>query len=229
MNTHHKKSIPFNDIRDTTFKTRKDIGFSERESWREATASFDDHTLKIQGHPVMEDWEDSYMRELADIAASGGGIVLEVGYGMGISARYIQRHQVSEHLIIEANMDVFRELQVFAEDAPQSVIPLYGFWEDITSQIPSGSISGILFDTYPLCEEDHVNHFPFFKEAFRLLRPDGVLTYYSDEISDYSPQHRAVLAEAGFTNIDKRVCHLDTPPDCTYWKSETMLAPIIRK
>lgn len=220
----------FDDIRDETVRTRRDIGFHERNSWRDAPAIFSDHTLTIQGHPVMEDWEDGYMEALARIAAMNGGTVLEIGYGMGISGRYIQSHKIKEHLVIEANRDVYQELLSFARGAKCSVRALFGFWEDITSRLRDGSIDGILFDTYPLTEEDiHANHFPFFKEAYRLLAPGGVLTYYSDEIDSFSPLHRTYLAEAGFSDIALEVCPVAPPADCRYWKSRTIVAPIIRK
>jgi guanidinoacetate N-methyltransferase len=218
----------FGDVRDLTRDIRIDIGFPEREAWRHAPAYFDEHTLMIEGHPVMEDWEDGYMHVLADIAASQGGTVLEVGFGMGISARHIQSRGVDKHLIIEANEEVYAQLEMFAQDHP-SVVPLLGFWEEVVETLPSDSVDGILFDTYPLAEEDiHRNHFPFFTEAARLLKPDGVLTYYSDEIDSYSDAHLAALRAAGFSRIDQSLCRVSPPSDCEYWKSRTLLAPIVR-
>lgn len=221
----------FQDVRSETHENRVRIGFLPAyEMWKDIPAVFSEHDLTISGHPVMEDWEDNYMKELAAAACSRGGRVLEVGFGMGISAGYIQSHDIAEHVIIEANRDVFERLMVFAKDAPRAVLPLFGFWQDVTKQIPSGSISGILFDTYPLCEEEiHQNHFGFFHEAFRLLRPGGILTYYSDEISDFSPEHARKLREAGFRNIQKNICRVDPPDDCAYWKSKTIVVPIVTK
>lgn len=224
-----KNHAIFTDARAQTLASRLSIGFSPQEAWREAPAHFSDHTLVIDGHPVMEDWEDGYMRMLAQVAASGRGTVLEVGFGMGISAGYIQSAGVDRHIIIEANRDVYRKLEAFAAEHP-SVTPLFGFWEEAASTLPSGSINGILFDTYPLTEADiHRNHFPFFKEAHRLLTPDGTLTYYSDEIDDYSTEHLEALTSAGFTRIGKSLCEVVPPEGCAYWTSRTLLAPVIQK
>ncbi len=63
-----------------------EVGFYEPDSWKAAPATVDEHSLKILGHPVMEDWERPYMQELARIATLNGGRVLEIGFGMGISA-----------------------------------------------------------------------------------------------------------------------------------------------
>jgi guanidinoacetate N-methyltransferase len=221
----------FGDVRDVTYQTRCEIGFaSDFHVWEDAPASFSSDELVIQGHPVMERWEESYMEELAAIASAQGGTVLEVGFGMGISAEFIQTHAIDTHIIIEANKDVFKTLEMFATESSRPIVPLLGFWEEVSHALPDGSISGILFDTYPLSEKDiHKNHFMFFKEAYRLLRTGGVLTYYSDEIDDFSTQHMAELQAAGFKNIEKKICTVTPPQSCQYWKSNLILAPIITK
>lgn len=221
----------FNDARSTTYRTRCDIGFlSDIYAWRDEHAHITDTELVINGHPVMERWEENYMRDLADIATRNGGVILEVGFGMGISAQFVQSHAIEKHMIIEANTDVFRTLVQFSTQSRHPVVALHGFWQDVTKTLQSESIDGILFDTYPLTvDEIHQNHFSFFTEAFRLLRPGGVLTYYSDEILDFSKQHLEKLNDAGFTHIEKQVCSVRPPHDCQYWTSNTILAPIVTK
>lgn len=221
----------FNDIRSITHQSRCEIGFlSDFHLWKDEKATFTKNELIINGHPVMERWEKEYMGELAAIASRNGGTVLEIGFGMGISAEFIQSYAIDKHLIIEANTDVFGMLKQFARESARPIEPLHGFWQDITKTLPDGSISGILFDTYPLTEEEiHQNHFTFFDEAYRLLKPGGVLTYYSDEIDDFSPQHLAKLKHAGFESPEKKICKVTPPQNCQYWKSNTILAPIITK
>ena len=227
----YNSALVFKDVRRITFESRVKIGFSPEDSWRDAEATFDAHTLTIQGHPVMEDWDDTYMQELALIASMRKGAVLEVGYGMGISARYIQKNNPERHIIIEANRSVFERLCAATRKTTTTVEPLFGFWQDVTKEvIPDGSLSGILFDTYPMHKEEiHQNHFSFFTEAYRMLKLGGVLTYYSDEIKDFSPAHMKLLMDAGFTHIDKKICKVSPPKGCLYWKSNTIVAPIITK
>lgn len=222
---------PFEDIRRDSHRSRIAIGFAQYpQTWQDAPALFSEHTLTINNHPVMEDWEQEYMQALAAIACTDGGTILEVGFGMGISATYVQSHPINDHIIIEANRDVFHRLTSFARQAQHPTTPLLGFWQDVTPALADQSIDGILFDTYPLSpEEIHKNHFSFFAEAFRLLRPGGILTYYSDEISDFSNEHIQALHHAGFTSIDKKVCQVTPPQECLYWKSDTIVAPIIIK
>lgn len=216
-----------------TVASRTTIGFPGRAEWCASDAVYTDDTLRIAGHPVMEAWETSYMHRLARIVTGGGGRILEVGYGMGISASAVLSHpEVTSYTVIDCHPDVAaRALDRLRSDiAAGRASVIVGFWEDVTAKLRSESFDGILFDTYPLTvEEVHRNHFPFFPEAHRLLRPGGVLTYYSDEETGFSEQHLQALHDAGFHEPSMEVCRLDTPPECEYWRAETMIAPIVRK
>jgi hypothetical protein len=46
---------------------------------------------------VMMDWEHSLMSASAVYVCEGGGDILEIGFGMGISAGYIQSQSISSH------------------------------------------------------------------------------------------------------------------------------------
>lgn len=218
-----------------TTRTRVAIGFpDEPRQWNCAPAAYDEHTLRIAGQPVMEDWEAGYMAALARIATSQGGRVLELGYGLGLSAAAIQTADIERHVVIECHPDVLVRCLRDQRDALNAgrLHVLSGFWDDVTPLLASASFDGILFDTYPLSQDElHRNHFPFFREAHRLLRPGGILTYYSDEATDFSPAHRAELLAAGFEDADLagEVCAVSPPADCQYWRAPTLLAPIVRK
>jgi guanidinoacetate N-methyltransferase len=218
-----------------TLNSRLDIGFpAEIEEWKNGAAMYDEHSLKINGHPVMEDWELGYMKDLAEIATTHPGQILEVGYGMGLSARAIQSRKPNLHIIIDCNADVIKRAEEDLGDLVDSskVQLLEGFWQDVTPSLADESLDGILFDTYPLKKEEiHKNHFWFFEEAHRLLKPGGILTYYSDEVTEFSPEHMAKLEEAGFNpeNIRLKVCTVKPPEDCEYWQHNTIVAPIVTK
>lgn len=49
---------------------------------------------------VMMDWEDPLMSASAAYICEGGGDILEIGFGMGISAGYIQQHTINTHTTI---------------------------------------------------------------------------------------------------------------------------------
>ena len=199
------------------------------ERWKQAPAEFADGKLTILGHPVMEDWEVPYMRALAAIACMEGGVVLEIGFGLGLSAGFVQQHPISKHIIIEANADVFSKLKEFAATAPRPVEGVFGLWQDEIVKIPDKSVDGVLFDAYPLSADDVDCHYPFFVHANRILKDSGIFTYYSDEPEEYQAEHLRRLREAGFSRIDKQVCPVQPPPGCLYWKHDTYLVPMVRK
>ena len=202
--------------------------------WGNAPAIYDDHTLKILGNEVMEDWEMPYMNRLAAVATQNGGAILELGYGMGISSRAIHEHDIESHTVIEAHPDV---IQKCVQDNRQRLIDgkmriCSGFWQNVTPTMASETFDGILFDTYPIGEDEMIGpHMFFFDEAHRLLKPGGVLTYYSDEAVDLKPPHVQRLVEAGFSEatIDFEVCEVTPPENCEYWSDSTIIVPIVRK
>jgi guanidinoacetate N-methyltransferase len=204
----------------------------DKQQWKTAKASFTEHDLRILGEPVMEDWETPYMKELANIVCRNAGVVLELGFGMGISAEFIQENAITKHIIIEANSDVAEKARKFGETAKHAVEVIEGLWEEVIEQVPDESVDGILFDTYPLSDEElYQNHFFFFPYAYNKLTKGGVFTYYSDEVKDFGKVHLRKLLEAGFdlSRIDKKIVNVNTPEDCKYWKAPTFLAPIILK
>lgn len=188
---------------------------------------------KIIVNQIIQAWETSYMKSLAEISTSKGGDILEVGYGMGISANFIQKSKkIKTHTIIECHPVIISNCKKrFSKNIKNGRLILKeGFWEDITKKIPSKSFDGILFDSCPLDKEvEFFQFFPFFEEAFRLLRDDGVFTYFSDEPLEISRVHMAELKKAGFKNIKFKVCKVKPPKDCLYWKHNTIIAPIIKK
>eukprot|EP00755_Sulcionema_specki_P016430 Sspe_Gene.62000::Locus_34575_Transcript_1_1_Confidence_1.000_Length_612::g.62000::m.62000/K00542/GAMT; guanidinoacetate N-methyltransferase len=97
---------------------------------------------------------------------------------MALSATAIQTHEIEEHVIIEASEAVFRKLEQWAKQQPHKVTPLFGLWQDVVKKLGDNEFDGIYYDTYPNNQESqHVHQFEFIKEAQRILKPGGVLTY----------------------------------------------------
>ena len=100
----------------------------------------DFHTVE-----VMMDWEDSIMSASAAYACEGGGDILEIGFGMGISADYIQQHTINSHTIIENHPDIIPKAQAWAADKPNVTI-LEGSWYDIKDTL--STYNGLFYDTW---------------------------------------------------------------------------------
>ncbi|MEI6191384.1 MAG: hypothetical protein WCP24_03420 [bacterium] len=218
-----------------TIKARLKLAFPNRDEWKKLPAIFTGKSLLIAGHQVMQKWESNYMKSLAAIAVRNGGRVLEVGYGMGISARFIDslgRNKVTQHYIIEAHPDIANLARKNYEKEIKlgKVVICEGFWEDVVDSFENDFFEGILFDTYPLTPDElHKNHYNFFKTANRILKKDGVLTYYSDESEGFSDDHIKKLMEVGFKEYSFKACKVSPPKDCIYWDKKVLIAPMVVK
>lgn len=217
----------------------------ERQEWTKQAEILDEERLDIDGHPVMQAWEAPYMAELARIATSQGGRVLEVGFGMAISATAVQQYKIDEHIIMEANADVYKRLEAFAVKYPKTTPMGPALWQDSISKIPDASIDGILYDTYPLNkEEQHVHQFEFLKQARRILKPGGVLTYcnltslgvlkndYDSWVTLFQETQLPHLLAAGFTADEIKpiqIVPVTPTATCEYYTHSTALAPVIRR
>ena len=74
----------------------------------------EDTGSNYNGIEVMMDWEDDIMSASAAYVTEGGGDILEIGFGMGISAGYIQSHSISSHTIIENHPQILEKLKTWA-------------------------------------------------------------------------------------------------------------------
>jgi len=227
-----------------------------KTGWHTAKASFSTNasSLSILGNPVMEKWEDGYMGELSMTVASMGGRILEIGFGLGLSASHIQKFKnVTEHVIIEFNQEVFKELEIFAQAAKRvgsKVTPKLGDWKNVVPEFEDESFDGILYDAYPLNEaERDIHQFAFIckNNAYRILKKGGILTYcnltsFGNLKKDYKDNHegnlklfnktqRFHLIEAGFdnSNIQLHTTSVNPPDSCQYYQYQTALVPQIKK
>lgn len=215
--------------------TKRFVPGSERaeiqHGWRTSAASLNENELLIEGQQVMQDWERPLMQAMAAIAAEAHGDVLEVGFGMGISATYLQEHGIRSHTILECNDDVIEAYRVWRDRYPERDIRLVpGRWQDVRDEL--GTYDAILFDTYPLSEEEFVETVVngvtfaqhFLSTAAELLRPGGVLTYYTNEIDSFSRRHQRLVFQYFRSLTLSVVGPLAPPPDCNYWWADSMVA-----
>ena len=118
---------------------------------------------------VMETWEIPIMQKHIDLLQVEGKDVLEIGFGMGISATMIQNAKPKSHTVIESHPDV---LNYFMEKCPyrDNVKLVPGFWQNVIMSLDKYDC--IFFDTHMDKAED------FFQLVDLKLRENGKFTYF---------------------------------------------------
>jgi guanidinoacetate N-methyltransferase len=199
------------------------------DDWRLLPVSLTDTELLIGGRQVMQAWERPLMEMLAREVAASRGDILEVGFGMGISARAILQCGCLTYTVIEAHPEIADHARRWGQEQSIPVTVLEGFWQDVAPHLPAG-FDGILFDTFPICQEEgHINPAAMIPALQRLLRPGGILTYYSGVVAGFpDDQLRLLLADFDEVKLIK-VSGLDPSPGCDYWSRTWMIIPVARK
>lgn len=101
----------------------------------------------ISNGVVMHKSEKVLMLKLAEIVTQNGGDILEIGFGMHLSADGIQSNpNVTSHTIIEIHSEIYKTALEWSKDKPNTNIIL-GDWIDIIPTIDK-KFDGILYDGY---------------------------------------------------------------------------------
>ena len=93
---------------------------------------------------IMMDWEHPAMSASAAYITENGGDILEIGFGMGISAGYIQSHSISSHTIIEPHPQIVEKAVEWSSEKSNVTI-ISQSWADVTGSL--GTYDGIFYDT----------------------------------------------------------------------------------
>lgn len=204
--------------------------FLKRKDWAQTPAIFTKSSLLIADHQIMQRWENNYMKMLAGIVGRKGGDILEVGFGLGISAGFIQKYpKVKNHTVVEFHPDVINNSKKMFGG---KIKILKGFWEEVVPNIKKNSFDAILFDAYPLSKNEiSKTRMHFLKESFRILRKGGILTYYSDidNCKNFLKEYGEKIKKLGFSEVNCKPCKVNPPKDCNYYNKKTIIAPIIKK
>jgi len=198
------------------------------DDWEGAVAKYQESELVIEGHQVMQSWEDTIMKEMAQTISETQGDILEIGFGMGISASYIQDQQVKSHTIVECNDQVVEAFSKWkAGYSNKEINVIHGKWQDSLDQLKH--YDGILFDPYFVSESDSVEVESttaigsFLSVILPHLRKGGVVTYFTREIDSLSRAHQRLLLKYFSTVTLTRVDDLVPPENCNYWWANSMM------
>lgn len=147
--------------------------------FKEVPLTFTDNEIYFDNNSkfeVMMDWEDNLMSASAVYACSKGGDILEVGFGMGISATYIQQHDIQSHTICEIHPVIVKKALEWAKDKPNVNI-VEGDWYANKDNL--GQFDGLFFDTY-----NDPNLMYFSSSLTQLVKKGGVATWWNSREKD---------------------------------------------
>ena len=149
--------------------------------------AFKDNTLEFfdnkivdteSGLEVMMDWEDDIMKKSAEFISQNKGDILEIGFGMGICADYIQAQGVNSHTIVEIHPQIIEKLKVWA-NGKSNVTIVEGDWLSVSGLF---TYDGIFLDTFG---DDSLSEFKEF--ALSKVKSGGKITYWNNNENEYNP------------------------------------------
>lgn len=151
-------------------------------NFREQTLKFTDKKIyyidrktgeEIQ---VMMDWEDELMKKSAEYVCENGGDILEIGFGMGISADFIQANNINSHTIVEYHPEIYNKALAWAENKPKVNIVL-GDWYQVRNHLLT--YDGIFYDTWGDENAKHLKQvMPY------LMKKNGLATWWNSYLTE---------------------------------------------
>lgn len=123
---------------------------------------------------IMHDCEHPIMEEHAKIATENGGDILEVGFGMGISAGYIQSSSIDSHTIIENHPIIADRAREWAVDKPNVKI-IEGNWQNVYENGELDKYDGIFLDPNDIQGSEKM----FIKPKYKITKPGCILTFFN--------------------------------------------------
>jgi spermidine synthase len=181
--------------------------------------SFKNHKLKFYenkildietGFEVMMSWEKNLMKEHAKIACHNQGDVLEIGFGMGISATEIQKLKPKSHTIVEPHPQILEKLYEWAKEK-ENVIIVEGEWLKKIHQLKK--YDGILFD--PHLDDDCMK---ILDHSSNLIKPNGKITFWNylskpENIYNFNATYKEIAVD---------------PPRNTYFNHKKYYLPTVQ-
>ena len=97
----------------------------------------EDKLMDSESKAVMMAWEKPLMEAHAKAVCSGGGHILNIGFGMGLVDNAIQQYAPVTHTIVEAHPEVYDRMLRSGWGEKENVKIIFGRWQDVLSKLES--------------------------------------------------------------------------------------------
>jgi guanidinoacetate N-methyltransferase len=189
------------------------------------------------GWPVMMEWERDYMCALVHaLEIDSCSAVLEIGFGLGISATKIWEQQPASYTCIEPDPVVLKKLREWAKGKPDVTV-VEGTWQQELPKL--GFYDCIFFDDCPLpTTVDEYHKYQIFDDSARwqcfIDSCVGCHMHAGARITGYLTYVKGTL-----TSIKARNCTISVRPhrlkqapimNCPYWPpdQDTAYIPVVK-
>ncbi|KAF8925446.1 hypothetical protein BGZ52_006888 [Haplosporangium bisporale] len=166
-----------NEIKDTSADKKKQEDVPNAEYLAQPLQYTDDgdRLLDADKNGVMMGWELPLMVRHAEVICPSEGLrVLNVGFGLGLIDKELQKRSPAQHTIIEAHPDVYAKMLRDGWDKKPGVKILFGRWQDVVDQLEV--YDGIFFDTFGEFYEDLRS---FHEIVPNHLEEGGIYSYFN--------------------------------------------------
>ena len=167
------------------------------------------------------DWEDQILSASAAYITQNGGDILEIGFGMGISANYIQSHSIDTHTIIENHPDMITKATSWAANKSNVYIVTSSWYDALqmryvsndgkTWQTNLGEYDGIFYNTY-----GDIHMYEFSSSLNSLSKLNGVATWWNSTTGSNNYYN---IPDVTYDIIDVN------PPENTYFNHKKYYLP----
>ena len=157
---------------------------------------------------VMMDWEDAVMKKSANYVCKDGGDILEIGFGMGISASYIQANYINSHTIVENHPQIIEKAKAWASGKTNVTI-VEGDWYTVKDSL--STYDGIFYDTFG---DDNMGKF---KDALTNLTKTGSKVTWWNSVNSENNYYN-------ITGVNYEAIAVSPPSNC-YFNHTTYYLP----
>jgi hypothetical protein len=178
-------------------------------------------------HQVMMEWEQPYMEACIDTLDPSGS-VLEIGFGLGYSAKKLCLNQnVKKYSVIECSPIVWKKFENFQQEIYQirpdlEMELIKGRWQDIIYEIDI--YDSIFFDDYTYDGNYLENVSRINKFVYEILINHSKI---GTRISFYSTTNK--FCELDCLKITYTEYKINIPDNCKYARGDKMYIPVLEK
>ena len=177
--------------------------------YKDTLVTFEDSKITDwNGMEVMMSWEAPIMEKAAEYICQSKGDILEIGFGMGISAGYIQSHSISSHTIIENHPQIITKAQEWA-NGKSNVTIINNSWYNVKDNL--STYDGIFYDTYG---DTNMNNFS--SSLSSLTKIGTKVTWWNNNINESNYYN--------IPNVNYQAININ-PPTNSYFNSSIYYLP----